>query len=63
MSSAERLYFDLNDEFSGGQSAMDILFKVMVSKENDVVRPRTIRIKGRVLAIFENSHKNFVKST
>ena len=26
---------------------MDILFKVCVSKETDVVRPRTIRIKGR----------------
>ena len=58
VSSAERLYFDLNDEFSGGQSAMDILFKVMVSKENDVVRPRTIRIKGKVLATFENTHQN-----
>jgi predicted ATPase len=47
LASAERLYFDLNDEFSGGHKAMDILFKIQASKENDIVRPRTIRIKGR----------------
>lgn len=47
LANAERLFFDLSDEFSGGNKAMDVLFKVMASKENDVVRPRTIRIKGR----------------
>ena len=47
LASGERHYFDLSDEFSGGSRAMDILFKVCLSKETDVVRPRTIRIKGR----------------
>ena len=49
LSSAERLYFDLSDKSIEGdqQKEMDILFKVMVSKENDVVGPHTYRIKGR----------------
>ena len=47
MSSAERYYFDLTDENSGGNDSMDTLFKIMISKENDVVGPKTIRIKGR----------------
>lgn len=48
LASAEKVYFDLSDaEKSGGNAAMDILFKVMISKETDTVRARTIRIKGR----------------
>ncbi len=47
LSSAERLYFDLSDEFSGGNKGLDVLFKVAASKETDSVRPKTLRIKGR----------------
>ena len=49
ISSAERVFFDLSSEDQkDGNQAMDILFKVMIAKENDIVHPKTIRIKGIV---------------
>ena len=38
ISSAERVFFDLSSEDQkDGNQAMDILFKVMIAKENDIV--------------------------
>merc|ERR1712241_1234255 len=48
ISSAERVFFDLSaEDQKDGNKDMDILFKVMIAKENDTVHPKPIRIKGR----------------
>ena len=48
ISSSERVFFNKSDEAHGdADQAMNIMFKVMIAKENDIVGKKTIRIKGR----------------
>ena len=43
LAGSEKVYFDLSDPKSGGDKAMDGMFKFLASKETSLVRPMTIR--------------------